>query len=95
MTDRIRWEPREAGRFIGFAGSMNVWVFQIQEVDPLDSSWLQGPLGLTSELRGQQTWRLNGSDPDELKATAGRWLSEFVSSLGATFPGEPAQQGGF
>jgi len=33
--------------------------------------------------------------PDELKAEAERWLAEFTSSLGASFPDKPGESAAF
>jgi hypothetical protein len=79
---RIRWEETRYGHsgtgWIGYTGTYELWVFRI--------------------YRDEQRWRIGcrfpgvageaepGAGPDELKAVAGRWLEEFVVSLGAVFP---------
>jgi hypothetical protein len=79
---RIRWTETHYGHsgtgWIGYAGTYEPWVFRI--------------------YRDERRWRIGcrfpgvvgeaepGAGPDELKATAERWLEEFVSSLGAVFP---------
>ena len=83
MTDRIRWEAGQFGNLVGYAGTVESWVFQVWHIsDDEDSHW-----SLISSLPDAQNW--NAADPDDpepLKAEAERWLTEFVSSLGAVFP---------
>ena len=87
MTEtRIRWEAGQFGNLVGYAGTVESWVFQVWHIsDDEDSHW-----SLISSLPDAQNW--NAADPDDpepLKAEAERWLTEFVSSLGAVFPAEP------
>ena len=83
MTDRIRWEAGQFGNLVGYAGTVESWVFQVWHIsDDEDSHW-----SLISSLPDAQNW--NAADPDDpepLKAEAERWLERFVSSLGAVFP---------
>jgi hypothetical protein len=83
---RIRWEDEPGGYAVtedGFIGpaELNWRAFRIWRpdlrVDPRPF--------LTSDLRGQERRQVHGT-PDELKAEAERWLSEFVQLLGAVFP---------
>ena len=78
MTERIRWtdEPRT---FVGYVGEIEPYLFQIWGSSD-GSRWM-----LLSSLPGAPTGS-ESADPDELKATAERWLSGFISSLGASFP---------
>lgn len=81
MTARIRWEA-------GAELSMSAWqglvgnLFLFNVIRPL---FRDDPHTLTSNLPGQQQWKLDG-DPEALKKGAEAWLSEFVTSLGAVFP---------
>jgi hypothetical protein len=84
MTEtRIRWEPNGHSGFLGYAGTLtdSDWLFQVWRLDAVTGTWR-----LSSSLAGQFAWDLDHDGPDELKATAERWLEEFVSSLGAVFP---------
>jgi hypothetical protein len=80
---RIRWEPNGHSGFLGYAGTLtdSDWLFQVWRLDAVTGTWR-----LSSSLAGQFAWDLDHDGPDELKATAERWLEEFVSSLGAVFP---------
>jgi hypothetical protein len=84
MTSRIRWEPNGRGGFAGYVGSRDEPAFTI--FPPLydDGEW-----SLACSLVLRAPGRCVSTDPDELKATAERWLSEFVASLGAVFPDAP------
>jgi hypothetical protein len=95
MSERVRWFGYEPGDGVildgstGSTGTLGSAAFHIWK--PPQAG---GELVLTSDLPGQQGHRSFGSDPDELKATAERWLSEFVVSLGAIFPDEPTTEAG-
>jgi len=77
MTGHIRWtdEPRT---FVGYVGEIEPYLFQIWGSSD-GSRWM-----LLSSLPGALTGS-ESDDPDELKATAERWLEQFISSLGASF----------
>lgn len=80
----IRWEPLLGGNFDGYVGTRTAPMFNLFLVTPGGPA----PWALRSELlEGYSA----GTDPDELKAEAKRWLEEFVASLGAVFPEESAQ----
>ena len=85
-SDRIRWghdEPGDGAILDGSTGS--VGTLPLAAFHIWKAPQYGGELVLTSDLPGQEGRRSFGSDPDELKATAERWLSEFISSLGAVF----------
>ncbi len=69
MTDRIRWEAGQFGNLVGYAGTVESWVFQVWHIsDDEDSHW-----SLISSLPDAQNW--NAADPDDpepLKAEAER-----------------------
>lgn len=91
-TDRIRWERNDDGSHVtpaweGYVGTIGEALFFIFEPDDRDPWWI-----LTSQLpglpgAGQAERRSHGDDTDKLRAEAERWLEEFVTSLGAIFPG--------
>jgi hypothetical protein len=85
-TARIRWSDdlADARHFIGHVGTVAEPAFKLY--GPIDGSdrWL-----LSIRLRSAVEF-VYRDDPDELKADAERLLAEFVSSLGAIFPPEPA-----
>jgi hypothetical protein len=80
---RIRWadeSPQEFVTLAGYIGTRDEPAFRIFGPDAVNCRWLLSVrLAAASEF-------IYGSGPDELKATAERWLEEFVSSLGASFP---------
>ena len=78
MTRRIRWHEEDYESLIGYIGNFEPWAYQI---------WKSGAdWSLMSQLPGDIGRAKRGS-LDDLKAEAERWLSGFVSSLGAAFPG--------
>ena len=85
-TERIRWDAGQFGNLVGYAGTVESWVFQVWHInDDEDSHW-----SLISSLPDAQN--RNAADPDDpekLKAEAERWLTEFACSLGASFPPGP------
>ena len=94
---RIRWDDgsqsHEYATSVGYVGPSrwNWYAFGIYaETD--------GPVAglrthfLTSALPGQARLRRFGH-PDDLKAEAERWLSEFVAALGAVFPEDEISDG--
>ena len=83
---RIRWEDQpEPGGSIGYVGTLPGRAFTIWPPLAKDEEWL-----LACALSDMAAKRCFGSGPDELKAEAERWLEQFVASLGAVFPPEPA-----
>lgn len=87
---RIRWEANEDGRastaaFRGYAGTSDAVNFAIYAPYGRDRGWV-----LRSDLPGQDQYRTSGDRLDDLKRHAERWLEEFVSSLGASFPDDSA-----
>ena len=79
---RIRWEPLLGGNFDGYVGTRAEPVFRLFLATPGTPM----PWALRSaRLAGYST----GTHPDDLKTEAERWLEEFVSSLGASFPAGP------
>lgn len=88
MSDknRIRWSD-EHGGFVGHVGTLEPWAFQMWQ-SPCDSGdYVLGDWVLTARFPYTNGSRsLYGRDPDKLKAEAERLLTEFVSSLGASFP---------
>lgn len=82
-TPRIRWYGHPADRdpaFAGSVGTVDPSVFQIYAPDRFAPQWI-----LTTSLTGMEDKRSFADTPDALKADAERWLSEFISSLGAIF----------
>lgn len=86
---RIRWDDKTPGNgdvynvaHIGHVGTVEEAGFIIYTPDDLHADWL-----LSVRLIPGGTF-LYADTPDELKAEAERWLAEFVSSLGASFPKE-------
>lgn len=86
-TSRIRWEDKTPGNSdvynvasIGYVGTRPESAFIIYTPDELHADWLLS-VRLTP---GSQFFY--AASRDELKDRAGRWLAEFVSSLGAIFP---------
>jgi len=80
---RILWN--DGNDYTGPVGVMGPFAFFIVRVYAAEK-WM-----LTAELPGLGRKQARSDDPDELKATAERWLEEFVASLGAVFPG-PAEE---
>jgi hypothetical protein len=91
-TTRIRWERTGYG-WSSSVGAVDDWPFQIWGAVKVAEWRLKSALPgwPTASPRPQHLFR---DDPDELKAEAERWLEEFVSSLGAVFPDEPAKEAG-
>lgn len=90
MTGRIRWEDEPEGYAVtsdGFIGPIG-WRWRAFKIWNPDTRVDPRPF-LTSDLPGWDRSQHHGT-PNELKAEAERWLSEFVASLGAVFPDEPA-----
>lgn len=91
-TARIRWEDNERrwddnGTILGYVGTRSEWLFAICEAnDDADDE----ELVLTVAFPGtHQAGSIGtGVSPVDLKAEAERWLTGFVTSLGATFPAE-------
>jgi hypothetical protein len=85
---RIRWERNDDGATvtaawegsIGKIDEASFWIFEPTDSEPW---WI-----LTSSLPGQGQYRVHNDEAEALKQHAERWLSEFVSSLGAVFPDE-------
>lgn len=87
-TARIRWksEPEvSSAACAGYAGTFSRDLFRIYAPDESDDRWI-----LASLLPGSDHRSAYGESAEELKPIAERLLSEFVSSLGATFPEEYA-----
>ncbi len=90
-TTRIRWDDKTPGNgdvynvaSIGYAGTVEEAAFIIYTPDDLHADWL-----LSVRLIPGSTF-LYADTPGELKAEAERWLTGFVTSLGASFePAEP------
>jgi len=87
MTNRIRWHDETPGNgdvynvaHIGHVGTVEGAAFIIYTPDQLHANWL-----LSFRLIPGSTF-LYADSPKDLKAEAERWLEEFVSSLGASFP---------
>jgi hypothetical protein len=87
-TARIRWESNGYGGLEGYAGTLNALLFDLWQspgghVDILVGEWI-----LTGHLpMSPASEQPHGPDLDDIKAKAEKWLEEFVSSLGAIFPG--------
>ncbi len=81
MTEHIRWDPTKYGGWTGHVGTVDGFVFQAWKPAPFGEK----PYRLESSLPGEFGRIADGTDPDELKAEAERWLEEFASSLGAVF----------
>lgn len=85
-TELIRWLPdTEDGGFYGCAGKRAEPVFRLYppNVDADCGEWL-----LSSRLTGISCYGRNGEGEQEMKARAEEMLREFVTSLGAVFPGD-------
>ena len=80
-TARLRWEPGEDGILFGYSGTLKRQAFVICPPGSPGEFWMIS----TPFPAGQP--RYVGSEEEARKA-AERWLAEFVSSLGAVFPGE-------
>ena len=90
-TTRIRWEDAQPGTLaasLGYVGSMDKAAFRIYGPDyaGVRDNWL-GAIRLNGYM---ECTFLYAATLDGLKAEAERWLEEFVSSIGAIFPAEPA-----
>jgi hypothetical protein len=86
MTEtRIRWEDcrgsLDAIASRGFVGALKHRPFIIYR-----PTYDDGQYRLLCLIGNRDGESLSADDPDELKATAERWLAEFVASLGAVFP---------
>jgi hypothetical protein len=80
---RIRWEPTGLGGWVGWVGTMERWLFEVGPRDGDPGAWK-----LTTTFPVTFDWAFIGNDPEQLKErTAEHWLEEFVSALGAVFPG--------
>lgn len=82
-TARIRWEDPDSPGDHPFKGSIGPLddMFRIHPPEEPGDEWL-----LTTCLPGMAE-KEGYSYPDDLKIEAERWLEEFISSLGAIFPG--------
>lgn len=88
MTDHIRWasEPEiTSAAYSGYAGTFDVNLFRIYAPDESDDRWI-----LASLLPGSEHRSGYGLSAEELYPVAERLLSEFVSSLGASFAEPPS-----
>jgi hypothetical protein len=81
---RIRWQDADESAppccLTGYAGAVGEDLFRIFPPDDEEPEHV-----LTADLPGMRGRRSYGT-PDEVKAEAERWLTEFASSLGAVFP---------
>ena len=84
-TPRIRWEETEAGILAGYVGTVGPALFFTWQPPQRDPLWV-----LTTDLPGMAAERRYKDNPEELKAEAEQWLSEFVASLGALSTTEEA-----
>ena len=89
MTDRIRWT--EDASVVPVGGPVPAWKGHVGEVRSylflITLRSLGGDdLALSTELPWMSKRRTYDPDPDKLRAEAERWLTEFVSSLGAVWP---------
>jgi hypothetical protein len=84
MTELIRWTGNDHGGYLGYAGSLGDWLYQIWKPDHDSDEWVLQ----SATMPGRPKVRY-GDDADELKAAAEELLREWASSLGAAFP-EPA-----
>ena len=76
---RVRWEDTKYGGLVGYVGTLETWVFQIQRPVLAGERWV-----LTATFPGALN-DVRGGTPDDLKAEAERWLEQFTASLGASF----------
>jgi len=81
MTDPIRWEPNGFGGYLGYAGTLDVWLFQIYRAAP------ESPFVLLGTLPGHSGALAQRTDAGLLKAKAGELLRAWAASIGAVFPG--------
>lgn len=87
---RIRWQKEDDGMTAGRIGTLGEPLF-----------WISPPEGpgkahiLTSSLPGWDKDIYPNGFVGDVKATAERWLAEFVASLGAVFKPEPFDFGEF
>ena len=86
MTERIRWEPTEPGGddSFGYVGTLDRAVFTLWFPREDGVSWaVSAAIPGTGQEDAECRW---GACREEAAAEAERWLSDFVSSLGAVFP---------
>ena len=86
MTIRVRWHAgaeKWATAWFGCVGTVDPHLFSILRPMAPGDEW-----ALTADLPGHLGKVSYGDNPDALKAEAERWLGQFVSSLGASFPEE-------
>ena len=79
-AERIRWELTEYGSWRGRVAAAEKFQFQLWR-QPRSENWR-----LEVGFPGGFLRVASGVDPEGLKPEAERWLTEFVSSLGAVFP---------
>src|SRR5580704_17990200 len=80
---RIRWTDETVNGHLvtaGYAGTFAEAAFRLYGPEGAQERWLLA----TRLIAG--TGFIPADTPDELKAEAERWLTRFVSSLGAVFP---------
>jgi hypothetical protein len=86
---RIRWEDDGRNSFEGYAGTWDWRLFDVWQTPSDFGDAVVGEWVLSTQLPGRfRRDRSHGRDPEPLKAEAEQWLSEFVASLGASFPKE-------
>jgi hypothetical protein len=79
---RIRWEETSLGEFAGRVGTLRWLAYQMRPPAYDGGRWQ-----LTSYIPGSIGKCTYSDDKEEAQAEAERRLEEFISSLGATFPG--------
>jgi hypothetical protein len=93
-TGRIRWEDItssiDAIASRGYVGKLERRSFIIYRPELSDGQYRL--LCLIGDRGGESLYR---DDPEPLKAEAERWLEEFASSLGASFPEGECPECGF
>lgn len=82
MSERILWIPNGLSGYLGHVGTLEPWLFQIWggDSDP-EGTWI-----LQTVLPGFQFNRWDTApDIPALKATAEKWLQEWLGIIGADF----------
>lgn len=86
----IRWEENGYGGYLGYAGTLDTWLFQIERAQWRDreDTWI-----LRGELPGHcaRGPLAERPEPDPLKADAAELLGKWAAAVGAVFPGTDSE----
>lgn len=77
----LRWEDNGHGGFLGYAGTLGSWLYQIYRPADEGAEWVlqQATLGGPHRVR-------YGGSAEELRPEAEEMLRGFAASIGAAFP---------